>query len=93
MCTAHPSDEMTTIAVTNPSTAEPLSLLLDVGYGVGGIFITVLLVYLLAYLNIVEASERSRVRIRSLLISVSLPLAVVFTGIITFASLSIIGVL
>lgn len=84
---------MMTIAATSPASTELLSVFAAVGLGTGSIFITMLLVYLLAYLNVVEASERRRDHLRSLLIAMSVPLVFVFTGVIIFQSLRIIDLL
>lgn len=82
-----------TSVVSSASSASSLSLLSGLGVGAAGIFVTVALVYLLAYLNIVEASERNRKHLRSLLVVVSVPLTFAFAGMILYESLSIIGFL
>jgi hypothetical protein len=79
------------IASSSASSASALSLFTGVGVGAGGIFVTVLLTYLLAYLNVVEASERSRRQLQSLLVLASVPLMFVFAGIVLFESLTVIG--
>lgn len=75
------------------STTDEFSLLFSPIGAVGGIFVTGLLTYLLAYLNVVEASERNRQALRSLLVSAIIPLAFVFAGIILIESLTVIGIL
>lgn len=82
-----------TAIVSSNAPADSLSLLSSQGVGIGGIFVTALLAYLLAYLNVVEASERNRQGLRSLLVAAIVPLALVFAGIVTFESLTIIGLL
>lgn len=82
-----------TAIVSSNAPADSLSLLSSQGVGIGGIFVTALLAYLLAYLNVVEASERNRRGLRSLLVAAIVPLALVFAGIVTFESLTIIGLL
>lgn len=82
-----------TAIVSSNAPADSLSLLSTQGVGIGGIFVTALLAYLLAYLNVVEASERNRQGLRSLLVAAIVPLALVFAGIVTFESLTIIGLL
>ena len=84
---------ITAVVHSGSSSVASLSLLSQVGLGVGGIFVTTLLVYLLAYLKIIEASSRSKQYLRQLLVGTSVPLLVAFAGIIAFESLSIIGVL
>lgn len=74
------------------STGVP-TLLSDQGIGVASIFVTALLVYVLAYLNVVENSERDRRSLRSLLVAVSVPLFFAFTGILAYESLAVIGLL
>lgn len=75
-----------------PSASVP-TLLSDPGVGVASIFVTAILIYILAYLNIVESSERKRDSLRSLLITVSIPLAFTFASILTYESLVVIGFL
>ena len=78
---------------TGTSSASSLSVLARLGVGVGGIFVTALLAYLLAYLQVLGASRRDRRRLRTLLVAVSVPLAFAFAGIVAFESLRIIGLL
>lgn len=83
-----------TAAVTSGTpSASSLSLISTVGVGAGGIFVTALLVYLLAYLNVVEASERNRQHLQSLLVVASIPLAFVFVSVVAFKTLTILGYL
>jgi hypothetical protein len=81
------------IASSSASAASSLSLFASVGIGVGGILITGVLLYLLAYLNVVEATEHNREQLRSLLVAASVPLVFVFGAIIAFESLTVIGLL
>lgn len=84
---------LTVVVSPGMSSASTLSLLSDLGVGAGGIFVTAILVYLLAYLNVVEASTQRRQHLRSLLVVVVVPLAVTFFGIVLFKSLTVIGFL
>ena len=84
---------LTAVVNTGTSSASSLSVLARLGVGVGGIFVTALLAYLLAYLQVLGASRRDRRRLRTLLVAVSVPLAFAFAGIVAFESLRIIGLL
>lgn len=79
------------IAVQSASSGSVLSLISGVGVGLGGIFVTAVLVHLLGYLNVVKASERHRQRLQSLLVMTSIPLMFAFGGLIAFESLSVLG--
>lgn len=84
---------LTAVVASDAPSVSELSLLSIQGVGAGGIFVTALLVFLLAYLNVVEASARARRHIRSLLVTVIVPLWLVFACIIAFEALVIIGFL
>lgn len=73
------------------SSGGGLSLLADPGVGAGSMFVTGLVVYLLAYLNVVEASERDRRWLRWLLVAMIIPLATAFLGILVFETLETLG--
>lgn len=75
------------------ATGGSVSLFATVGVGVGGIFVTALLVYLLAYLNVLNASERNRERLQSLLVAAILPLTFVFFAFVLYQSLAVLGFL
>lgn len=81
------------IASSSALSAGSLSVLAAVGVGAGGILVVVLLAYLLAYLNVVEASDRDYRQLRSLLVVASVPLLFVFGAVITFESLTVLGLL
>lgn len=80
-------------AASSAPAPDALALFSVVSLGAGGIFVTGLLAYLLGYLNIVEASDVPRPRLRAHLVSVVVPLAFVFAAIVMFQSLSIVGLL
>ena len=84
---------LTAVVSSNAQASGTLSLLSSLGVGLGGILVTALLIYLLGYLNVVEASVVSRRQLRSLLVVAVIPLAIVFAAIILFQSLAIIGFL
>jgi hypothetical protein len=86
-------EQMGLIASSSAPTANSLSVFAGVGVGVGGILVTGVLLYLLAYLNVVEATEHTRQQLRSLLVAASVPLMFVFGAIIVFESLTVIGLL
>jgi len=84
---------LTAVGSSVASSTTSLSLLSAPGVGAGGIFLTAVLVYLLAYLNVIEAGGPEQRQLRAFLITASLPLVVVFAGIVAFESLTIIGIL
>lgn len=61
-----------------------------VGPGIGGIFISVTLIYLFAYLTLFDAAEIDRPGLRNLLVSVSVPLFVAFAAIQLYWSLQFV---
>lgn len=78
---------------SSSSSVDPPSLFSTPGVGLAGIFVTGLLVFLLAYLTVVEHSERDRPHLRTLLVATSTPLMVAFAAIIAYESLAVLGVL
>lgn len=84
---------LTIVVSPDASSASALPMLSELGVGEGGIFATAILIYLLAYLNVVEASEHDHSRLRSLLVAVSFPLLLAFIGIVAFESLIATGFL
>lgn len=70
---------------------SPVSVLANPDVQTGGIFVTAALVCLLAYLNVLEASERDRRRLRALLVVSILPLTFVFVVTVALRSLAAIG--
>jgi hypothetical protein len=83
-----------TVAVSSTgSSASAPTLLSTLGVGVAGIFVTGILIYFLAYLNVVENSERDRPSLHLLLIATSVPLLFSFAGILIYESLVVIGFL
>lgn len=84
---------MTTVVIlaSHALSASEVTRLSIQGVGPAGPILSALLVFLLAYLYIVEASERDRYRLQALLGAITVPLAVVFIAIIAYESLAIIG--
>lgn len=81
------------VAHSGGSSVGSLALYSQIGVGIGGIFVAALLVYLLGYTQVLEASERDDRRLRLLLVSAILPLQFAFVGLIAFESFRIIGLL
>lgn len=70
--------------------ASVTSLLSPVGVGVGGIFVAGALVLLLAYLNLLDASERSLDGVRRTVLTAVVPLLVTFAGVVLFRTMQIL---
>ena len=84
-----------TAAAPIPEGTGALAPELTVGLGIGGISLTVALVFLLAYLDIFDASEHGE-QLRPLhtaLKALAIPLFLAFLGIIAFETLSFFDVL
>lgn len=82
------------VAVSSSSSSvDPPSLFSSPGVGIAGIFATGILVFLLAYLTVVENSERDRPHLRTLLVAASAPLMFAFAGIIAYESLAVLNVI
>lgn len=72
------------------ASASVTSLLSPVGIGVGGVFVAGLLIYLLAYLDIVNAIDPGREPARRLGLLLMVPLLLTFSAIVIFRSLAIV---
>lgn len=57
-----------------------------VGPATGGIFVAVALIFLFAYLNVLEASEADHPALRRQLISLTVPLTIAFASIVMFSA-------
>lgn len=66
------------------------SLTTATGVGVGGVFVAVALVLLLAYLNILDASERDVDQYRTLTMAAAVPLFLTFSGIVAFEAIAVL---
>ena len=84
--------EMGSIAGVSGSGAgvSATSLLTPVGLGVGGIFVAGTLVLLLAYLDILDTSERDDRDVRIILLAGASPLSITFAAIVVFESIRIL---
>lgn len=71
--------------------AGVLPLNSEPGVGAGAIFATGLVIYLSAYLNIVEVGGIERQGLRRLLLVALVPLVATFLGILLFETLAVIG--
>jgi fumarate reductase subunit D len=58
--------------------------------GVGGVFVAALLVGLLAYLDVFDASDVVRPRVRAMLVATIAPLLLTFGAIVLFKSLQVV---
>lgn len=83
------------VVSSSTSAAGGFDPLVSVGLGVGGIFVAVALVYLFAYLDLLNATptdDTGKQRLKSMLIAVSLPLLITFGAIVLYRGLLAIGV-
>lgn len=78
------------VSSASAGVSSATSLLSPVGVGVGGIFVAVALVALLAYLDLFDASEQEQSSVRSMLVATIIPLLLTFSGIVLFQSLSVV---
>lgn len=62
-----------------------------VGMGVGSLFASVGLVFLLGYLDLYDAAERDDERQRRTIVAAILPLVVVFAAIVLFQALRVLN--
>lgn len=69
--------------------ASVTSMLSPVGAGVGGIFVAAALIYLLAYLDLLDAVE-VETSIRGALVAAIIPLFIVFAGIVAFRTMALL---
>lgn len=72
------------------SAASAISLLSPVGLGVGGVFVAASLIFLLAYLDLYDASESNDPQLRTTLAVTIIPLLLTFGAIVLFKSLQVI---
>jgi len=81
---------LTAIAASSSAGASAPSLNTSIGLGISGALVALIVVYLAAYLNVVNGLENERPELRDLLAGSVTPLVVVFTGIIVYESLLIV---
>lgn len=72
------------------SATSAISLLSPVGLGVGGVFVAASLIFLLAYLDLYDASESNDPQLRTTLVVTIVPLLLTFGAIVLFKSLQVI---
>lgn len=77
-------------SVAGAGGASATSLFTTIGVGAGGILIAVALIFVLGYLNLLNASERDVKRLRMLCIATAIPLSVTFGAIVTFEALAVL---
>lgn len=70
--------------------ASVTSLLTPVGLGVGGVFVAAMLVYLLAYLDIVKTFDANVEYHKRTLLAGIIPLLIAFGSIVLYKSLTIV---
>jgi len=70
--------------------ASVTSLLSPVGTGIGGIAVAITLVYVLAHLDVISASEERNEHIRQTLVATAIPLGLTFAGIVAFRTMQIL---
>jgi len=58
--------------------------------GIGGIFVAASLIFLLAYLDLLNASDADDPQLRTTLVIIIIPLLLTFGGIVLFESLQVI---
>lgn len=73
------------------SVSAATSLFVSVGLGIGGIFVAAVLVFLLAYLDLLDAADPESSAVRRTLIATVVPLFLTFAGVVVFESLSVLG--
>lgn len=69
------------------------SMFMTVGLGISGLAVTALLVFTLAYLNVLDNSRIGSVHLRKMLVVTVVPLALTFGGILLMGSLEVLGYL
>jgi hypothetical protein len=77
-------------ASASSASASAISLTSPVGAGIGGVFVAAALVFLLAYLDVLNASEVANAEVRRTVLATAIPLALVFVGIVAFQSLQVL---
>lgn len=86
---------LTTIVSSSASSSasassSSLSLLSPVGIGVGGIFVAVALLALLAYFDLLDARQRPAPKLKRTLATMIVPLLFTFGGVVVFESLQVL---
>jgi amino acid transporter len=77
-------------AIVSSATSTAVSMLSPVGMGVGGVFVAGALLFLLSYLDMLDASSVEDQQLRQTLVAIIVPLAVVFAGVVAFQSIQVL---
>lgn len=72
------------------SLSSVTSMTSAIGLGVGGVFVSVALIYLLAYFNLLDSADIEFAPVRGFVAATIVPLALVFAGIVAFQALEIL---
>lgn len=75
---------------TSSAGASVASLFSPVGLSAGSVFVAIVLIFTLGYLDLLSASERDRSGFRQTLIAISVPLGITFAGIVLYQSLTVL---
>ena len=77
-------------SASSASSASVTSLMSPVGVGVGGLFVAVALILLLAYLDLLKASKWDTPELRRTLMVTVIPLIIAFAGVVVFKALVVL---
>lgn len=66
------------------------SLTSPVGLGIGGVFVAAALIVLLAYFDVVDATEEADTSVRTTVVAAFVPLVIAFVGVVAFHTLAIL---
>lgn len=78
----------TSSASATSASMSVASLTLPVGLGIGGVFVTAAVILLLAYFDVLNATEDADESIRMTLVASIVPLAIVFVGVVVFRTMA-----
>lgn len=77
-------------SASSASSTSVTSLVSPVGVGVGGVFVAVALILLLAYLDLLKTSELDTPELRRTLVLSISPLLIAFAGVVVFKALQVL---
>ena len=80
-----------TSSASSAATSSAISLTSTVGAGVGGIFVAAALVFLLAYYDLLGASDEVNEQVGQAVLTAIVPLGFVFAGIVLFHSMQVLN--
>lgn len=78
----------TSSASATSASMSVASLTLPVGLGIGGVFVTAAVILLLAYFDVLNATEDADESIRMTLVASIVPLAIVFVSVVVFRTMA-----